>query len=602
MAGEVVARRYRLEGQLGAGGMGVVWRATDLELGRTVALKRSHDGDGGQIRREARLGASVQHPNVVTVYDSISDGDVRWLVLEYLDARSLDELVRAEGPLPVDRAAVIGGCVAAALAALHAQGMIHRDVTPGNVLVTADGTAKLTDLGISSWAEATLTGSAQLGGTAGYIAPEVARGHEAGPAADVFSLGATLFAAIEGVSPWGSGANGPFGQVHRAADGRLEPLRGAGSLTGVLESMLSAQPARRPAAEQARALLTGETTALPTDPADPGKRRWTPGRPLLIGAIAAAVVVLAGGIVALTTQRAQPGGTAAADPLGDPRTADPCSLLTPNSLAQYGKTFLDPNLGNFGRCDLDTTLPGQSGTIVTSLALMEPQEYPAVPPVRGKLGPIQRPNADPATCHRFFTLPDLSVVDVSAARADHDPSGRLCAMADAVVGDAYAKVTAGPIGRRGTPFPAGSLARIDACTLLDDATLVRTVGKDYPVDRYFGNWSCSWGHDAEGIDLYYDREWPLAQSPPDDAQQVTAGNRLAFVDPVDDGSADECEVSIRYRTYTPAVAPIEGEPRQRDEVLLLDFTDERHHGDLPAICAAAQSLATVVANRLPSQG
>lgn len=184
--------------------MGVVWRAFDLELGRQVSLKRSLDADAGQIRREARIGAGLLHPNVVTVFDTVTDDvDARWLVTEYLAARSLEELVDDGGPLPEDRVRRIGAQLAAALAAMHARGIVHRDVKPGNVLVTEDDVAKLTDLGIARWTEVTRTGGAQLTGTLGYVAPEVAGGGEAGPESDVFSLGATLYAAVEGRSPWG---------------------------------------------------------------------------------------------------------------------------------------------------------------------------------------------------------------------------------------------------------------------------------------------------------------------------------------------------------------------------------------------------------------
>ncbi|WP_328610344.1 serine/threonine protein kinase [Amycolatopsis sp. NBC_00345] len=611
----VIAERYRLEERLGAGGMGVVWRATDLELRRTVALKRSLDGDGGQIRREARLGASLHHPHVVAVFDSVADGDDRWLVMEYLPARSLEEIVRADGVLPPERAAAVGAQIASALAAMHARDMVHRDITPGNVLVAEDGTAKLADLGIARWAEVTLTGSAQVGGTAGYLAPEVANGYEAGSAADVFSLGATLFAAVEGVSPWGSGERGPFAQLRRAADGTLEPARNAGSLAPVLEAMLSSRPAQRPSAAEAEALLGGApVTAGPTTdgrattglaangPVAKGptwRRRPERRQKILAAGVLVAVVLLIAGFLVLTRNDQQPAN-AAPDLVGDPRTADPCSLLTVNSLSPYGKVFLEPNYGTFARCDLNTTLPADGGTIVTSLELAAPEEYPPVPPVPGRLGEIQRPNADPGKCRRYFVLPDLKVVSVSSVRADGADAPQLCAMADAVVGDVYARVVRGPIARRLQAFPAASLARIDACTLVDDATLHQAVGPDYPVDRYFGNWACSWGHDAESVDLYYDRQWPLATDPPDGQTRTTVGGRLAYVDPHESDGADTCGVTVRYRTYTPVVPTVEGTPGQRDEVVLLEFTDDANRGHLDVICAHAEALAGVVATRLPA--
>ncbi|WP_406630931.1 serine/threonine-protein kinase [Amycolatopsis sp. WGS_07] len=586
----VVAGRYRLEERLGAGGMGVVWRASDLELRRTVALKRSLDGDEPQIRREARLGAAVQHPNIVAVYDSISDGADRWLVMEYLPARSLAEIVRTDGVLTPERAAAIGGQIASALAAMHARGMVHRDLTPGNVLVADDGTAKLADLGLSRGHEVTITDSARVGGTAGYLAPEVANGEAATAASDVFSLGATLFAAVEGSSPWGSGENGPFAQLRRAADGTPEPLRNAGALGPALEAMLRRQPETRPTAVEAEAFLRG----APVPQAAKKSKR-----PLLIGAALGAVVLLTAGFLVLPREDAPPANAGPpADLVGDPHTADPCSLLSVNSLGQYGKVFLEPNLGTFARCDLNTTLPGGSGTIVTSLELAEPEQYPQVPPVRGKLGEIRRPNPDAGKCRRSFTLPDLSVVTVSSVRSDGAPAPQLCAMADAVVGDAYARVARGPIARRAQPFQPGSLARTDGCTLVDDATLRRTVGPDYPLDRHFANWACSWGHDAKSVDLYYDRQWPLAEDPPDGQTRTTVGGRLAYVDP-HDSEGDVCDVTVVYRTYSPSLPTLEGTPGKRDEVVLVEVTDEANKGNLAAICATAQSVAGVVAARLP---
>ncbi|WP_326837450.1 serine/threonine-protein kinase [Amycolatopsis rhabdoformis] len=594
MAPQVIAGRYRLEERLGAGGMGVVWRATDLELRRTVALKRSLDGDTGQIRREARLGASLHHPHVVAVFDSVADGDDQWLVMEYLPARSLEEVVRADGVLAPERAAALGAQIASALVAMHARDMVHRDITPGNVLLAEDGTAKLADLGISRWAEVTLTGSASVGGTAGYLAPEVANGYAAGPAADVFSLGATLFAAVEGVSPWGSGENGPFGQLRRAAEGKPETPRHAGPLAFALTLMLDRHPANRPTAAEVEGLLSGDPDTQPLPRRRPRSRKLKFAAAGVLGA----VVLLVAGLLVFT--RNEPtAAKATSDLVGDPRTADPCSLLTVNSLAPYGKVFLEPNLGTFARCDLDTTLPGDGGTIVTSLELTAPEEYPQVPPVRGRLGEIQRPNADPGKCRRYFVLPDLRLVTVSSVRADGEDAPQLCAMSDAVVGDAYARVVGGPIARRAQPFPSASLALVDACSLVDDATLRRVAGPGYPTDRYFANWACSWGEDAESVDLYYDRQWPLATDPPDGQTRVVVGGRTAYVDPHDD-DGDVCDVTVVYRTYTPVLPTVKGTPAQRDEVVLVEYTDDAHQGDLDAICATAKSIAAVVAQRLPA--
>ncbi len=248
--------------------MGVVWRATDLELRREVAVKRTSTGDGDQIRREARIGAGLQHPNVISVFDVVVEDDERWLVMEYLPARSLGEILRADGPLTPAGAAHVGAQVASALSAMHAKGMVHRDITPGNVLVAEDGTAKLADLGIATWSQVTVTGTATSPGTPGFVAPEVAQGSAATPSADVYALGVTLSAAIEGTG----GTPGS-------------------ALAGVLSDMTAETSSRRLSADAAAARLR----KLSGDAAGP--RRGLSRRVLVAGGVGLAVVLVAGFIV-----------------------------------------------------------------------------------------------------------------------------------------------------------------------------------------------------------------------------------------------------------------------------------------------------------------
>lgn len=250
-SGDVVAGRYRLEEAVGTGGMGEVWRATDLELRRDVALKLARTGDDEEIRREARIGAGLHHPNVISVFDVAEDDGRRWLVMEYLPARSLAEICRTDGPISPELAARVGTQIAGALAAMHAKGMVHRDITPANILVTEDGTAKLADLGVAMWDQVTLTGSAKNAGTAGYVAPEVIQGYRATPKADLYALGVTLSAATEG-----------------QADKHL---------TEVLATLSDPNPDRRPTAAKAVQLF--------------GRSRRVPVRMLLAAGVAVVVVV-----------------------------------------------------------------------------------------------------------------------------------------------------------------------------------------------------------------------------------------------------------------------------------------------------------------------
>lgn len=259
-AGDVVAGRYVLLERIGAGGMGVVWRARDRRLHRTVALKCARLDDERAVERlkaEARNAASLHHPHIVAVFDHVEDDEGCWLVMEYVASRSLSEIVAADGPLPPERAAAIGWQIADALEAAHAQGVVHGDVTPENILVTAEGIAKLADFGISRalWTDATqqnLTGGVQ--GKPRYIAPEVAKGAPVSRESDRFSLGASLFAAVEGRSPYGEAAH-PMAFIGRAMAGHIEKPVRAGQLVEPLAQLLRQDPGSRPLAATARQLL-----------------------------------------------------------------------------------------------------------------------------------------------------------------------------------------------------------------------------------------------------------------------------------------------------------------------------------------------------------
>ena len=262
---DVLVGRYRLLQQIGAGGMGVVWRAYDERLGRDVAVKRLHptvspDDPDAQVSshramREARITARLHHPHAVPVFDVVEHRGQPCLVMQYFPSSSLAELMTTGPPLPVPQVARIGAEVASALAAAHDAGIVHRDVKPANVLVAPDGTAKISDFGIShAMGDVSLTSSGLVTGTPAYLAPEVARGEAATPASDVFSLGSTLYTVLEGHTPFGTHDN-PMALLHRVASGEVDPPRRAGELTGLLTSMLAVRPQDRPdMAEVARRL------------------------------------------------------------------------------------------------------------------------------------------------------------------------------------------------------------------------------------------------------------------------------------------------------------------------------------------------------------
>ncbi|SEP90586.1 Serine/threonine protein kinase [Lentzea xinjiangensis] len=263
--GRLVAGRYRLSQRIGSGAMGVVWTAHDERLHRTVAVKQlllqpglaEADTDEAKRRamREGRIAARLQHPHAVAVYDVAEDDGQPWLVMEYLPSKSLSGVLSERGTLPPRDVASIGMQVASALAAAHNAGIVHRDIKPGNVLLGDDGTVKITDFGISrATGDVTVTATGMLAGTPAYLAPEVAKGYDPGSPSDVFSLGSTLYAAIEGEPPFGLSEN-TIALLHKVASGKVNPPRNAGPLTALLMRLLRAEPEDRPTMAEARDAL-----------------------------------------------------------------------------------------------------------------------------------------------------------------------------------------------------------------------------------------------------------------------------------------------------------------------------------------------------------
>ena len=264
--GVLIAGRYRLVRSVGAGGMGSVWEAWDELLQRRVAVKQLLPQPGlsaddaavarDRVIREARNTARLHHPNAVTLYDVTGYDGRPCLIMQFVPSVTLSTLVRMEGTVQPQFAARIGAELASALGAAHEVGIIHRDVKPANVLITDDGSAKLTDFGIShAVGDATLTSTGMVTGTPAFLAPEVARGGASGFAADVFSLGATLYAAMEGGPPSGTDVN-PMAVLHRVASGLLIPPERSGPLTPLVLRMLAQDPAERPTINEITDTLT----------------------------------------------------------------------------------------------------------------------------------------------------------------------------------------------------------------------------------------------------------------------------------------------------------------------------------------------------------
>src|ERR671914_2144185 len=265
----VVAGRYRLRELVGTGGMGAVCRASDELLGREVALKQVRLADQPAVyialarertMREARIAASLHHPHIVSIFDVVVEGGEPWLVLEFLPSRSLGSVLAGHGTLPPVEVAAIGADVADALAAAHAAGIVHRDVKPDNVLLSKPSAAgpvvKLTDFGIAHTAAApAITATHVLTGTPAYFAPETARGEGTDARSDVYSLGAMLFAAVEGAPPFGSEDGNVLELLAKIMRGGAPVSERAGPLADLLRRLTADDPAARPTAAQAHAAL-----------------------------------------------------------------------------------------------------------------------------------------------------------------------------------------------------------------------------------------------------------------------------------------------------------------------------------------------------------
>lgn len=277
----MVGQRYTLSEPVGSGGMGTVWRSRDELLRREVAIKEVIIPPGVPTRerellcermlREARAAAALNHPAVVSIFDVVNYNERPWIVMELLEASSITDIIRDEGPMPPIKVAEIGLAVLGALATAHQAGVLHRDVKPGNVLITQMGRVVLTDFGAArSPNDTPLTSTGLLLGSPQYIAPERARGRPFGPASDLFSLGSSLYAAVEGRPPFDRGE--PLSTMTAVVCEPPDEMYRAGPLEPVLRGLLAKDPADRWDIERAtnelkKLLDAGNENSVETSPA-----------------------------------------------------------------------------------------------------------------------------------------------------------------------------------------------------------------------------------------------------------------------------------------------------------------------------------------------
>ncbi len=384
-APEILGGRYELLEVIGRGGMGVVHRAQDRMLDRTVAVKvlpaeyADVDTLVERFEREARAAARLNHPNIVAVFDTGRDGTVRYIVMEYVPGLSLAQRLRGSGPLPVPEAIEVAAQMASALAAAHSAGIIHRDIKPANVMLAPSGTAKVLDFGIArATAEAALTATTTLLGSAPYMAPEIALGQPADARSDVYSLGCVLYEMLAGRPPFTGDL--PVAVMNQHTSAPPQPPRELNSalppaVDALILRMLAKEPADRPQeagglvtelrSTLAQSAPTGATTALaptaatarvappalgipPTPPAAAAaaaERRVPPRRtgplppppggegsrsPWMV-ALILVVVVLAGVAIAVAATAGSGGGTSTSSTPSGTTTTTPTSRSVTSS-------------------------------------------------------------------------------------------------------------------------------------------------------------------------------------------------------------------------------------------------------------------------------
>jgi hypothetical protein len=507
--GTLIGGRYTLRAAVGHGGMGTVWRAADTLLRRDVAIKEvvlplglapsDRDSMYERTMREARAAAALQHPAVVQVYDVVHENGRPWIVMELLDARSLADMVIEDGPVAPRVVAKIGIALLGALEVAHAHGVLHRDVKPANVLICSDGRCVLTDFGVARMpTDVQLTTPGMVLGSPHFISPERAMGSDFGPPSDLFSLGVTLYTAVEGRPPFDKGD--PIETMHAVVEDPPAPTSRAGSLDTVLMGLLEKDPARRLDVPTARTMLRQQLAGplaskapphMMTDPyaVVPSQRppavETQPIPPKPTGQIGGRAMLAPGESLTGRLAKLRQGG-------GRRRAAEPADAAAPTGA--YAAPAAD--------ADRTTALPPSAGGDTTAV----------VPPRQAWDGARAARESMPGTVVRSPAARRRAVID-NAVRTARETGGR-----------AVTTVRGWP---RNTQIAAGAavavlvvLGLVFAFTGNDDSPPVaQNPGTQEPVPASFATQD----HKAKGVSVKVPKDW----------RRTSAGNWVDYTDPAD---------------------------------------------------------------------
>ena len=572
-AQRLIADRYSLIEPLPGSATAIAWRAQDLWSGQLVVLTpvplsslADHQRARHDIASDARALGRVRHDRLAQTADVVLDADELWVASEPLPGVTLAEELARRGAVGPEQVARWGRDVAAGLAAAHRAGALHRNLHAGVVGIAHDGRAVVGGFATTPASEAPV-----------HLAPEVAGGAAPSPAADVFALGAMLYVAVEGRRPFPAAADSdPAGAV-------AVPRR-AGWLSDPLMRMLHPDPAQRPTA----AVVADRLRQLAHRPPSARQREriW-----LLVATAVVAVLMLASGLPSPAWRRVLPPATPA--PLiGNPRTADPCGLLSMGSVQQFGQPTMFRDLGYPQSCVIDIRTGGD-GFVRLAATLGDTEDHPpAGSTERFRQLTIIRQVGGAGSCRRTVVLGDRSRVYVTAW-AFRGAAAELCTVADAGTQTAVSALSGGSLPRRDLNDPPHALTRVDTCSLLDQAALKQVPGLDSSRrDPGFAGWLCTWGGNPAfrgepQVLIAVERAGLLSGRP------VQIGGRSAQVNPGgSDNAPGTCVVELVQRSYRGT----SGYPRVE---LLRVSVSLGVSQPTDAACRSAIALAEAAAPKLP---